>query len=107
MKAVPLVVLCALIIAVPSVWAYWVQDGVALCTATGEQFYPMITSDGDAAHAEILNPLIIHRVHSGSHCAKELAKPRPSAADGIRAGCHGLMPGFLSRNCGKFRRYLE
>ena len=46
MKAVPLVVFCALIIAVPSVWANWVQDGVALCTATGNQKLPMITSDG-------------------------------------------------------------
>ena len=46
MKALPIVVLCALIIAVPSVWAYWVQDGVALCTATGDQLYKAITSDG-------------------------------------------------------------
>jgi hypothetical protein len=45
-KAVPLVVLCILIIAVPSVWAYWVQDGVGLCTATGSQTSPQITSDG-------------------------------------------------------------
>ena len=49
LKAVPLVVLCALVIAVPSVWAYWVQDGVALTatlTATWEQAYPTIVSDG-------------------------------------------------------------
>ena len=46
MKSVPLVVLCGLIIAVPSVWANWVQDGVPLCTATGEQNGPQITSDG-------------------------------------------------------------
>jgi hypothetical protein len=46
MKAVPLVVLCAVIIAVPSVRASWVQDGVALCTATGDQQYPQIISDG-------------------------------------------------------------
>ena len=46
MKVVPLVILCALIIAVPSVWAYWVQDGVALCTAPGDQYYATITSDG-------------------------------------------------------------
>jgi predicted lipoprotein with Yx(FWY)xxD motif len=46
MKAVPLAVLCVLIIAVPSVWAYWVQDGLALCTATGDQLSPTITSDG-------------------------------------------------------------
>jgi hypothetical protein len=46
MKRVPLLVLFALIIAVPSVWACWVQDGVALCTATTSQWYPEITSDG-------------------------------------------------------------
>jgi hypothetical protein len=46
MKAVPLVVLWALIIAVPSVWANWVQNGVALCTATGDQRDPQIIADG-------------------------------------------------------------
>jgi hypothetical protein len=47
MKAVPFVVLCVLIFAVPSaVWAFWVQDGAALCTAAGIQQYPTITSDG-------------------------------------------------------------
>jgi predicted lipoprotein with Yx(FWY)xxD motif len=46
MKCVPLAVLCALIIAVPSVWANWAKDGVALCTATGDQSYPAIVSDG-------------------------------------------------------------
>jgi hypothetical protein len=46
MKATPLVILCALIIAVPSAWAYWVPDGVALCTAAGAQISPTITSDG-------------------------------------------------------------
>jgi hypothetical protein len=46
MKAVPLVVLCALIIAVPSAWANWVKDGTPLCTATGNQWLPMVTSDG-------------------------------------------------------------
>ena len=46
MKAVPLVVLCALIVAVPSVWANWVLDGVAICTATGDQHFPTIVSDG-------------------------------------------------------------
>ncbi|MCX5754158.1 MAG: hypothetical protein NTW97_11055, partial [Candidatus Krumholzibacteria bacterium] len=45
MKTVPLVVLCALIIAVPSVWANWVQDGVAICAATGNQLFPTIVSD--------------------------------------------------------------
>ena len=46
LKATPLVVLCALIIAVPSVWANWVLDGVAICTATGNQGGPTIVSDG-------------------------------------------------------------
>jgi hypothetical protein len=46
LKAAPLVILGALIIAVPSAWANWVQDGMALCTATGEQQSPQITSDG-------------------------------------------------------------
>jgi len=46
MKAMPLVVLCALIVAVPSVWANWVQDGVAICTALDHQGSPQITSDG-------------------------------------------------------------
>ena len=46
MKAAPLVVLLALIIAVPSAWAYWVQDGAAICTVAGVQEYPMIASDG-------------------------------------------------------------
>jgi hypothetical protein len=45
-RVVPFVILCALVIAVPSVWANWVQDGVALCTVAGEQIYPAITSDG-------------------------------------------------------------
>jgi hypothetical protein len=46
MKAVALVVICALIIAVPSVWANWVQDGVALSRAPGVQRFPTIISDG-------------------------------------------------------------
>ena len=45
-KIVPLVVLCALIIAVPSVGANWVTDGVALCTATGGGDSPQVISDG-------------------------------------------------------------
>jgi hypothetical protein len=47
MKIAPFIVLCALMIAVPSVWANWIQDGVALCTATGNQFITGITSDGE------------------------------------------------------------
>jgi predicted lipoprotein with Yx(FWY)xxD motif len=46
MKVVPLVVLCALIVAVPSVWASWMRDGVVLSTAVGDQMYPQIISDG-------------------------------------------------------------
>ena len=45
MKAVPLVVFCALIMAVPFVRANWVQDGVALCTGTSDQQYPQVISD--------------------------------------------------------------
>jgi hypothetical protein len=46
MTAVVLSAFCALVVAVPSAWAYWVQDGVALCTAAGFQGSPQITSDG-------------------------------------------------------------
>ncbi len=46
LKAVPLVVLFTLIIVVPSVWGFWVQDGTALCTATLDQQIPQIISDG-------------------------------------------------------------
>ncbi|HEY5132577.1 MAG TPA: hypothetical protein VII85_02705, partial [Candidatus Krumholzibacteriaceae bacterium] len=46
MKTVPLVVLCVLIIAVPSVWANWVPDGVAICTTAINQWLPIIISDG-------------------------------------------------------------
>ena len=46
MKAVPLVLGFTLIIAAPSVWANWVRDGAAICTATGNQVTPTIVSDG-------------------------------------------------------------
>jgi len=46
MKLIPLAVLCAVIIAVPSVRANWIPDGVALCTAPGNQQYPTVASDG-------------------------------------------------------------
>jgi hypothetical protein len=39
-------VLCFLVIAVPSVWASWVPDGVPLCTAAYNQYVGPITSDG-------------------------------------------------------------
>jgi hypothetical protein len=45
-KVVSLVFLGAFIIAAPPAWAAWVVDGVALCTATGDQEYPTIASDG-------------------------------------------------------------
>jgi hypothetical protein len=46
MKTAPLFVLCALTIAVPSAWAYWVQDGAAICAATGDQLGTAVVSDG-------------------------------------------------------------
>ncbi|MCX5752107.1 MAG: T9SS type A sorting domain-containing protein [Candidatus Krumholzibacteria bacterium] len=46
MKIVSLVLFCVSLIAVPSLWANWVQDGVALCTATRQQQFPAIASDG-------------------------------------------------------------
>ena len=46
MRAAPLVLLCALTIGVPSVWANWVQDGAAICTATADQYHPELVSDG-------------------------------------------------------------
>ncbi|MGD1047558.1 MAG: hypothetical protein ABR899_02250, partial [Candidatus Krumholzibacteriaceae bacterium] len=46
MKTGPFVALFVLILAVPSVCANWVQDGVALCTAPANQQSPQITSDG-------------------------------------------------------------
>jgi hypothetical protein len=45
-KLVPLAVLCALIIAAPSVYAYWPMDGLPLCTSIGDQWFPRIISDG-------------------------------------------------------------
>jgi predicted lipoprotein with Yx(FWY)xxD motif len=38
--------LCSLIVAVPSLWASWVENGVPLCTVTWNQYYPQITTDG-------------------------------------------------------------
>ena len=45
-KTVPIVVLCAFIIAAPPAWAYWIPDGVRVSTAATDQMYPQITSDG-------------------------------------------------------------
>ncbi len=41
-----LLLLCSLIIAAPPLRALWIDDGVPLCTAPGDQTYPYITSDG-------------------------------------------------------------
>ena len=41
-----LFLLCSLIIAAPSLWALWIDDGVPLCTVKGDQDYPQVTSDG-------------------------------------------------------------
>jgi predicted lipoprotein with Yx(FWY)xxD motif len=46
LKTMPLVVFFVLMTATQSAWAYWVQHGVALSTAAGTQWGPMITSDG-------------------------------------------------------------
>jgi len=39
------IVLCSLAVAVPSIWAYWTYDGVAICTDASTQQYPEIVSD--------------------------------------------------------------
>jgi predicted lipoprotein with Yx(FWY)xxD motif len=46
MKVLFPMLLCSLIIAVPPLWALWIDDGVPLCTATGDQNYPYIISNG-------------------------------------------------------------
>jgi hypothetical protein len=38
--------LCSLVFAVPSLWASWVEDGVAICTASWGQGSPKTVSDG-------------------------------------------------------------
>lgn len=43
---VPIAVLCALTIAAPSAWAYWIPEGVPVSTAATSQMYPQIASDG-------------------------------------------------------------
>ncbi|MBU8923232.1 MAG: hypothetical protein KOO63_15540, partial [Bacteroidales bacterium] len=40
------ILLCSLIIAVPSIWAMWIEDGVPVCMATDFQVDTQITSDG-------------------------------------------------------------
>jgi predicted lipoprotein with Yx(FWY)xxD motif len=39
------VVLCSLAVAVPAIWAYWIKDGVPICTDASTQQYPDIVSD--------------------------------------------------------------
>lgn len=46
MRAIPLAVLGALMMTVPSARASWVQDGVALCMAATGQMTPVSVSDG-------------------------------------------------------------
>jgi len=38
--------LSSLVMGAQSAWAQWVQDGAAICTATGSQDYPVLVSDG-------------------------------------------------------------
>jgi len=45
-KVVLALVLCSLAIAVPSIWANWVRDGVTVCTVAGDQRNPAMLSDG-------------------------------------------------------------
>ena len=35
-----------MLLGLPSLRAYWVEDGVAICTATNNQEDPQMTSDG-------------------------------------------------------------
>jgi hypothetical protein len=46
MWSVLVLVLCSFVIGVPSIWANWVHDGVAVCTVIGEQRDPTLASDG-------------------------------------------------------------
>lgn len=45
-KMMSLVTVCVLILAVPSVLADWIRDGVPICTAANSQTNPQICSDG-------------------------------------------------------------
>lgn len=45
-KMMSLAMVCALILAVPSVLADWIRDGVPICTAAQDQTNPKICSDG-------------------------------------------------------------
>jgi hypothetical protein len=47
MIAVIPLVLCSLVVAVPSIWASWIQDGIPVCTEVGSQAYPEIIPDAD------------------------------------------------------------
>jgi hypothetical protein len=50
MKALPFVVLGALMVAMPQAWATWTADGVPICTASGDQHNPqLITVDDGGA----------------------------------------------------------
>ena len=40
------VLICSLLVAVPSLWAAWIEDGIPVCIESGAQLAPDITSDG-------------------------------------------------------------
>ena len=46
MRVVLPAVFFSMVVGVPSLWAFWVPNGVSLCSTTGDQYYPKITSDG-------------------------------------------------------------
>jgi len=45
MKTVLLLIFCSLVVGAPSVYAYWIPDGVPICAAVGAQQSPTIISD--------------------------------------------------------------
>ncbi len=100
MTAVFLSALCALVVAAPSVWASWVQDGVALCTVTGFQGSPQITSDG--AGGAIVTWLDGRNVNSGIYIQRlDASGAIQWAVDGI-ALCTGTVdsPQIISDGAG-------
>jgi len=83
MKAVPFVALCAFIVAVPSLWANWVQDGVALCTTMKNQEYPQIVSDGAGG-------AIVTWLDSRSPDAYDIYAQRVSASGAVQWTANGV-----------------
>ena len=45
-KVLCALVLCMLVVGVPSLWAQWIADGVPVCTAAENQEYPNLIPDG-------------------------------------------------------------